>query len=211
MAEMETHRAFVSGFPRELLVRVAHKLQVTFPDLDPDDGYPVSKIYRAAVFLLQGSSFFPQDMYGTETSYMTPMPVSTLAPTTNFRPSATPVAADPTMIKQEDLYAFLDHFAKSIATTVTASVGGNRLQASTSQPQSTPATASMAMPTRRAFIGKGDCCNFCGEMGHFIANCLTADQYLREGKVMRRPDGRLGLPNGHFVPRSIEGDRKSVV
>ena len=205
MAEMETRRAFVSGFPRELLVRVAHKLQVTFPDLDPDDGYPVSEIYRAAVFLLQGSSFFPQDMYGTETSYMTPMPASTPAPTTNFRPSATPVAADPTMIKQEDLYAFLDRFAKSIATTVTASVGGNRPPASTSQPQSTPATASTAMPTRRAFIGEGDRCNFCGEMGHFIANCPTADQYLREGKVTRRPDGRLGLPNGHFVPRSIEG------
>ena len=166
----------MSGFPRELLVRVAHKLQVTFPDLDPDDGYPVSEIYRAAVFLLQGSSFFPQDMYGTETSYMTPMPASTPAPTTNFRPSATPVAADPTMIKQEDLYAFLDRFAKSIATTVTAS---------TSQPQSTPATASTAMPTRRAFIGEGDRCNFCGEMGHFIANCPTADQYLREGKVTR--------------------------
>ena len=45
MAEMETRQAFVSGFPRELLVRVAHKLQVTFPDLDPDDGYPVSEIY----------------------------------------------------------------------------------------------------------------------------------------------------------------------
>ena len=88
-------------------------------------------------------------MYGTETSYMTPMPVSTRAPSsTNFRPSVTPVAADLTMIKQEDLYAFLDHFAKSIATTVTASVGGNRPQVSTSQPQSTPATTSMAMPTR---------------------------------------------------------------
>ena len=42
-------------------------------------------------------------------------------------------------------------------------------------------------------------------MGHFIANCPTADQYLHEGKVTHRLDRRLGLLNGHFVPRSIEG------
>ena len=124
-------------------------------------------------------------MYGTKTSCMTPMPTSTPVPTTNFCLLVTPVAADLMMIKQEYLYAFLDHFAKSIATTVTALVGGNRPQASTSQPQSAPATTSTAMLTRQAFISKGDHCNFCGKMGHFIANCPTTDQYLHEGKVTR--------------------------
>ena len=28
---------------------------------------------------------------------------------------------------------------------------------------------------------------------------------MRDGKALRRPDGRLGLPNRYFVPRSIEG------
>ncbi len=210
ISEMEARREFVAGFPRDLLVRVAHKLQVTYPERDPDDGYPIGEVYRAAVFILRGSSFFPQDMYSAETSLMTPMPPAHAPAPSNARSSTTPVTTtETTPIKQEDrLFAALDRFAQTIAS-VTASVNGGRppALAQTSAPQtsqSVPGAGANMMP-RRAFLGENDRCNFCGETGHYIANCPTAEQYLREGKALRRPDGRLGLPNGYFVPRSIEG------
>ena len=209
MSEMEARREFVTGFPRELLVRVAHRLQVTFPEADPDDGYPISEVYRAALFCLRGSSFFPQDMYSIETSSTAKPLASSPAPSVP-RASSSPVIAETTSVQPEDrLYAALDRFAQTIANSVSASVHGSQPPAvaqtlSLQVPQSAPSPSPSLLPTR-AFIGENDRCNFCGESGHFIANCPTVDQYLREGKVLRRPDGRLCLPNGHFVPRSIEG------
>jgi hypothetical protein len=38
-----------------------------------------------------------------------------------------------------------------------------------------------------------------------MGSCPTAEQYLQTGRATRRPDGKLGLPNRQFVPRSIEG------
>jgi hypothetical protein len=129
MSEMEARREFVAGFPRDLLVRVAHKLQVTYPERDPDDGYPLSEVYRASVFVLRGSSFFPQDMYSVETSLITPMPLANTSAPSNSRTSVTPASNENVPIKQEDrLYAALDRFAQTIANTMTASIGGNRSQ-----------------------------------------------------------------------------------
>jgi hypothetical protein len=49
---MEQRRMFVSGFQQELLNRVAHRLQSTNPDTDPEEGFSMQDIYNAALAIL---------------------------------------------------------------------------------------------------------------------------------------------------------------
>jgi hypothetical protein len=46
-------------------------------------------------------------------------------------------------------------------------------------------------------------CAFCGQFGHFIAQCLVCVDYITNEKCKRNPEGNIVLPNGQFTPRSI--------
>jgi hypothetical protein len=48
-------------------------------------------------------------------------------------------------------------------------------------------------------------CAFCGQTGHFIANCLVCADYNTNKKCKRNPEGKIVLPNGQYTPRSIPG------
>jgi hypothetical protein len=48
-------------------------------------------------------------------------------------------------------------------------------------------------------------CAFCGQTGHFIANCLVCADYITNEKCKRNPEGKIVLPNGQYTPRSIPG------
>jgi hypothetical protein len=48
-------------------------------------------------------------------------------------------------------------------------------------------------------------CAFCGQSGHFIAQCLVCDDYLTNKKCKRNPEGKIVLPNRQFTPHSIPG------
>jgi hypothetical protein len=53
--------------------------------------------------------------------------------------------------------------------------------------------------------GGASVCNFCGLPGHFIRECKAVVEYTRAGKCKRNPEGRVVLPAGSMVPRSIIG------
>jgi hypothetical protein len=48
-------------------------------------------------------------------------------------------------------------------------------------------------------------CTFCGQSGHFIAQCLVCVDYITNEKCKRNPEGKIVLPNGQFTPHSIPG------
>jgi hypothetical protein len=48
-------------------------------------------------------------------------------------------------------------------------------------------------------------CAFCGQSGHFIAQCLVCADYITNKKCKRNPEGKIILPNGQYTPRSIPG------
>ena len=48
-------------------------------------------------------------------------------------------------------------------------------------------------------------CNFCGIPGHFIRECEIVEEFIQFGKCKRSPKGKVVLPSGAMVPRSITG------
>jgi hypothetical protein len=48
-------------------------------------------------------------------------------------------------------------------------------------------------------------CTFCGQSGHFIAQCLVCADYITNEKCKRNLEGKIVLPNGQFTPCSIPG------
>jgi hypothetical protein len=48
-------------------------------------------------------------------------------------------------------------------------------------------------------------CTFCGQSGHFIAQCLVCVDYITNEKCKRNPEGKIVLPNGQYTPCSIPG------
>jgi hypothetical protein len=48
-------------------------------------------------------------------------------------------------------------------------------------------------------------CAFCGQSGHFIAQCLVCADYITNEKCKRNPEGKIVLPNRQYTPCSIPG------
>jgi hypothetical protein len=43
-------------------------------------------------------------------------------------------------------------------------------------------------------------CTFCGQTGHFIAQCLVCADYITNERCKRNPEGKIVLPNGQYTP-----------
>ena len=52
----EQSRAFTRGFPQKLWAKIAHRLQLKFPDHFPDDPYTLKQIHKAAQFVLHSTA-----------------------------------------------------------------------------------------------------------------------------------------------------------
>ncbi|KAJ7106002.1 hypothetical protein C8R44DRAFT_745648 [Mycena epipterygia] len=50
-----------------------------------------------------------------------------------------------------------------------------------------------------------DGCGYCSDLDHFINQCQRVLEDIRAGKCRRNTDGRVVLPSGAFVPRTIQG------
>ncbi|SJL06608.1 uncharacterized protein ARMOST_09950 [Armillaria ostoyae] len=56
-----------------------------------------------------------------------------------------------------------------------------------------------------ANVSTGQNCSFCGEIGHFIRECLRVEEMIKEGKCRHNIDGKIILSTGAWVPRNIQG------
>lgn len=209
ISEMEQRRKFVEGFSQDLLNRIAYKLQSAYPHVDPEAGFAMDMVYDAALSILRGSSFFRSDSTATSTRWDSSLPpITPYAASTN---RAAPTTTLPANIKQEDLAAMigkivvqtLSNNASSVPPIAPQPPAANRYVPPTITVPGT--SGNMVSAYQRRPPSDSECCNFCGEANHFMSSCPTADHYLRTGRIIRKEDGKLVLPSGMFVPRSIEG------
>ncbi|KAF7328559.1 hypothetical protein MVEN_02543600 [Mycena venus] len=52
---------------------------------------------------------------------------------------------------------------------------------------------------------RSDDCGYCSDLDHFINQCQRVLEDIRAGKCRRNTEGRVVLPSGAFVPRTIQG------
>ena len=192
MAPVEQKRLFIKGFPTPFLRKVDQRLQIKFPDHHPDEAFSIQDVFKAAQFILQGSTFFPVDDLTRAGSLSDPLPRAT---------SSAPVKEEMTSIKTEDFYNMMNQLAKTVADSVTASVAAVRANSGVVPTQ---AAAPMQAAPR---LGPSENlrCNFCGQSTHFIARCPEVEAYCQAGKIRRNAEGKVVLSGGSYIPRSLEG------
>lgn len=96
-------------------------------------------------------------------------------------------------VKQEpDLTSILDSFTKVIQAALVP-----LMQANTQ-------AAAAAPSAPRPYVPNGFC-HYCGDAGCAIATCKHVEQDIRDGKCMRNNEGKVVLPSGLYVPRTIQG------
>ena len=111
-----------------------------------------------------------------------------------YQSSIAPVAETSPPIKTEDLDAMFARFTTSLVQAL--------------QPQFAASQAPVAnrtAPTPARSGPRREECDFCGEVGHFIRDSSQVAIAIAEGKVKRNFEGRVVLPNGIYVPRTIKG------
>jgi hypothetical protein len=120
-------------------------------------------------------------LHGTsQNSFLQPSVTSTTLPAQLASP----------YIKAEDLTMLFEQMAQSFLKVLT-------LQKSTTNHASS-STNIQAMTTLDPLS-----CAFCGQSGHFIAQCLICADYITNKKCKRNPEGKIVLPNGQYTPQSI--------
>ena len=72
---------YISGFPQKLWAKVAHRLQLKFPDHFPDDLYTLEQIHDAAWFILHGTASLSLTLNDTHTPAPTMASVAKAEPT----------------------------------------------------------------------------------------------------------------------------------
>ncbi|KAF9538176.1 hypothetical protein CPC08DRAFT_651529, partial [Agrocybe pediades] len=180
IGDVDQYNAYLRGFSDHFRQQILNRLHIKYPDHYLDDSYTVAEVYDAARFIIHA-----------------PLSPATLTPAAAmplpFAPPAPP-AADPTVIKTEQLGSIFTEFTKNILDAINQSNAQYR-----NQPRQPAATSSTA-----ATGDRNTSCNFCGG-DHYIRDCGQVDDYIRAGKCKRNIEGKVVLPSGSFVPRSIAG------
>ena len=160
----------------ENMRKLQTRLMLKEPDVHPSDGYSIAALDEAMRFQLQGTSLNPSRTSSATTGHSVPADTSAL-------PGGV-------TIKSEDMSRLIDTLARlAPGSSATAPTTGGVPRASSSLP---PAT----IPS----------CHYCNERGHGIGTCLAVEEDIKAGKCRRNPEGRVVLPPGIFVPRTLPGN-----
>ncbi|KAI0958351.1 hypothetical protein AcV7_004191 [Taiwanofungus camphoratus] len=93
------------------------------------------------------------------------------------------------MIKTKDILTIIESLSKTIATLI--------------QPSSNKSNVAARLPSTQG--GTEQTCHFCGDQNHSIRSCPHVEADIAIGKCKRNTEGKVILPNGLFIPRSIPG------
>jgi hypothetical protein len=99
-------------------------------------------------------------------------------------------------VKAEDLSTLFEQMAQSFIKVLALQGNKQRLMTTTTSSSTNPQAAASLDPLN---------CVFCGQSGHFIAQCLVCADYITNEKCKRNLEGKIVLPNGQFTPHSIPG------
>ncbi|KAF8222312.1 hypothetical protein L208DRAFT_1323377 [Tricholoma matsutake] len=180
ISETKQSRAFIHGFELGLWARIAHRLELRFPDHYPDDPYTLNNIHLGAKFVLACSDT-SQNTQATSPSNL----ASISSPA-----SSTSTSAPSTYVKFEDISSILDKFGTTIVNALTVSKF---------------APTSRNDPRAHHDHSENFVCLFCGQSSNYIGECLTCQAYIMNGKCKKNAEGKVVLPNSQFMPRNIPG------
>jgi hypothetical protein len=180
LSTQEQSRSFFRGLPPQLEALVKTRLQQKFIDHFPDDPYNLPDIYDAVSYVLMGSAAITLAM----PPQTNPIMMATISPS----------GPDPNSVKIEALTAAVASLGEMFKSAIIAQQAGAR-----------PAPRSSGISAAGTGAPGESACNFCGLPGHYIRECEVVAEYTRTGKCKRSPEGRVVLPSGAMVPRSITG------
>lgn len=192
LSPREASRAFLRGLPSSVHTSVINRLAIRKPDVLPDNGYDMEDIEEAVLYVLRS-----RDM-----AYR--------GPSDGVRSEVPSQGSSSTF---DELARAMTSLTQVLAAQMQA-VPHRPVQASAPQ-QRQPAPApggaanfaprydqrQQAPPQRNA----PRTCMFCGEVGHYVAECQVVEEYIRSGMLIRNPEWKLVLPDSRFVPRHIPG------
>ena len=199
LSDREASRFFLRGLPGNLHTPVLNRLTIRRPDVLPDIGYVLADIQEAALFVLRSRDL---EWRGRDDSTPTVAPAS-----------------------KDDIAEMMASFARTISANFVAPApapeqpepparrppppnnrqgpapgGANhsapRWPQRNQSNQSNSSNQSQPPPLR---------CLFCGEPGHFVGECVVAEEYVNKGWIIRNEEWKLVLPNGNFLPRGVPG------
>ncbi len=194
---------FSKGFPNHVWDAIARRLQIKLPDHHPADPYDLADIYAATQFVLQGTN--------KGESTLSSMPTHSFRDAAPARPSEIPYPIpvpqpqSTVRVKEEPVepQVKMEHINQLIK------LGEMLLQLNSNDRfQRAQQGSFLSGPPQQssyANTATGQNCSFCGEIGHFIRECLKVEEMIKEGKCRRNIDGKIVLSTGAWVPRNIQG------
>jgi hypothetical protein len=123
-------------------------------------------------------------LHGTSQNSFLQNSVTLTAPPT--QPASSPY------VKAEDLLTLFEQVARAFLKVLTPQKSTTNNASSSTNTQ---ATTSLDLLS----------CAFCGQTGHFIAQCLVCVDYITNEKCKRNPEGKIVCPNAQYTPCSIPG------
>ena len=182
LATQEQSRSFFRGLGAQLEGKVRLRLELKLIDHYPDDPYTLADVYEAAHYVLMGNS----STMLAPTQGSSPASLSATA-------SPSPQVADATQVKLESLTTAISSLSETVKSLLQTQ------QAGPSRPRPTGVASAGTNASGNSV------CNFCGVPGHFIRECEIVEEFTRFGKCKRSPEGKVVLPTGAQVPRSVPG------
>ncbi|TFK48346.1 hypothetical protein OE88DRAFT_1738023 [Heliocybe sulcata] len=182
ISEQELDRAFSSAFGPSLWGRTFLCLQIIHPSHSPHRVHPFRDVYDAALFVLQSADIYRHPALAhllpdNSAHLQTPSPAS---------PAISPALID------------------DIIATVTQRVAPLIPTPSPSAQKHDPAPSVLVPPPVLESL-HSDECHYCGARGCRITRCPLAMSDIASGMCKRNEEGRLVLPSGRFIPRSLPG------
>ncbi|OBZ79587.1 hypothetical protein A0H81_01077 [Grifola frondosa] len=164
LSTSEIARTFYKPFTPTLWQSVHSRLQLKYPDHNPDDFWPLRHILDAAHYVLHG------------TRVDAPAQGTPAAATTS-------TALPPGTIKTEDFTSLIETVTRTIAQAFATSAN---MAFANAQPQ-TLRVSNIANANPNTTSGG---CHYCGEFGHVIGGCPKVQEDIDIGRIRRNIENK---------------------
>ena len=175
LGDLEQQQAYVRAFQTPLLTVIMNCHQLKKPNHHPNVPHKVEEVYKAICFVLQGYSWFMQNLIAASSSQSAPQSQSYSSPS--------PAECTNVTVKTDDLGALFAGLTKLIIDVI----NNNQSWGTTRQ--------------NHMHNGKIECNYFREE--HFIHNCPHVMADIQAGKCQINQNGAVVLPAGVFILRDI--------
>ena len=226
LSENDKRKLFLKGLPPSLRGTVRNLLNLKFPDDPLEQGYAVDAVKTITERLIEqeeqdaidgtvstpsrtnGSTNYAQSTQMNEliqimttfTQVMTANAQQQQASSQQYAPQQPPPPRQDQYAPQQPVPYHQDSYYPP----------PQRPAAPRYPPRTTPggvASQPSQWGPRPTNYGRDQRCAFCSSPEHFIRECPVRDRYLREGKVVKLPNGTISFPGGASVnSRNLRGE-----